>query len=146
MNIVVKYLLPMFISQICLAGGPDLSEQVSKLSEKNGNFEICDIQALSDGGTISICLLVDSGKLWLTNRSDIRAHWSAVYEPKEGSDEPINISDSDADLLLSGWLMHRYSCKAIVDIQTDKFEASNRDDLIAATIVELVPIPTACNN
>lgn len=142
---LIKYLLLTFIAQTCLAEKLETSEQIIDL-EKKWNFEICDIEALSDGGTTSICLFINPGKLWVINKRNTEKKWSAVYEDEKYANRPIAISDSDADTLLLSWLKYRYSCTAILNIQSDRFVPSTREDLIAATIVELIHAPPTCSD
>lgn len=141
----VRYLLLALIARTCLAEAQP-STEISELARKNGRFEVCDIQARSDGGTTSICIPVNTGKLWLTNRLDAKQHWSAVYEDGKRPTRLISISDSDAEKLLLSWVKHRYSCVAMSDLQSGKFNASTRDDLVAATITELIQKTPACDD
>lgn len=143
---IIKYLFPTLIAPFCFAGGLEISDQVAALTEKKGDFEVCDIQALSDGGTTSVCLLVDPGKLWLTKRSDVKSSWSAVYEDQNQPAKVIDVSNSDADALLFSWVKNRYSCAVISNMQSEEFEVSTREDLIAATIIELVSAPSECTD
>lgn len=143
---VIKYLLPMLLAHSCFAGGLGNSEQVATLIKKQGAFDVCDVQARSDGGTTSICLVVNPGKLWLTKRSDLASEWSAVYESDQQPNQAVTISKSDADSLLFSWVKHRYSCAAISDMQSDEFQVSTREDLVAATVLELIQAPSVCSD
>lgn len=85
-------LLSILFVQACHPVEPIAYDPLSELKKQEGHFEICDVVARSDGGTVSLCLLLDSGTLWLTNRTDKKAHWSAVYETKDGFAPPPYLS------------------------------------------------------
>lgn len=79
----IRHLVIILIAPYCLAGDFDIYEKIATLTEKEGAFEVCDIQALSDGGTTSICLFADPGKLWMTKRNDKKSTWIVVYEDEK---------------------------------------------------------------
>lgn len=139
-------LLSILFVQACHPVESIAYDPLPELKKQEGHFEIGDVVARSDGGTVSLCLLLDSGTLWLTNRTDKKAHWSAVYETKDGFGTPLLVTDHDAELLLRSWIQARYTCAAILEIHGARFTPESPDDLIAATIAELVPLASTCSS
>jgi hypothetical protein len=140
------YLLFGLFAQVCLAENLEPTYVISELSKRNGNFDVCDIQAFSDGGTTSICVATDYGKLWLTKHYDTKQNWSAVYDDNKNPNGPVKILYSDVEALLLGWVEYRYSCAAINDMQSGTSEVFSREDLIAMTIIDLTHTSLVCED
>jgi hypothetical protein len=117
-------------AQVCLAENLEPTHVISELSKRNGNFDVCDIQAFSDDGTTY----------------DTEQNWSAVYDDNKNPNGPVKILYSDVKALLLGWVEYRYSCATINDMQSGTSEAFSREDLIAMTTVDLTHTSFVCED
>lgn len=141
----VKYVLPMLLVQPCMAAEAMVAKAFVTLVQKDGAFDVCDINALSDGGTTSICVVADGGRFWFTKRSDGVSEWITAYENDRHEHRTAAVPAPEIDALLFSWVNYRYACSAIREMQSHQFRPSTTEGLIAATIMELVRPTSRCS-
>ncbi|WP_459742215.1 hypothetical protein [Pseudomonas sp. 3A(2025)] len=130
----------------CLASSTEPDNQLSWLDNAQGQFEITDVGALSDGGTLFMSVMLKPGKLIISRNSRNNPQWLTTYEGAQGETQRLALSHQRVEAWLVQWITRRYTCEQLANLHDTPSRDSVQDEttalVLSAEVGQFLPCAT----